>query len=157
MTGTGYSSVTFTPDGEITQTVGLGSTAVGRVISYDQNTGVLKYWQDRSNVGFNSDGSQNASPKYGFVNIPFNPHALSNTGGSLSIIGGSATLQISTSFTGISTVINNKTYNLGQEFTMGVANPESKKYSGNIIYVDNRPPVTRSTTQKEDVKIILQF
>ena len=53
--------------------------------------------------------------------------------------------------------INNKTYNLGQEFTMGVANPESKKYSGNIIYVDNRPPVTRSTTQKEDVKIILQF
>ena len=157
LTGTGYSSVTFTPDGEITQTVGLGSTAVGRVISYDQNTGVLKYWQDRSNVGFNSDGSQNASPKYGFVNIPFNPHALSNTGGSLNIIGGSATLQISTSFTGISTVINNKTYNLGQEFTMGVANPESKKYSGNIIYVDNRPPVTRSTTQKEDVKIILQF
>ena len=57
LTGTGYSSVTFTPDGEITQTVGLGSTAVGRVISYDQNTGVLKYWQDRSNVGFNSDGT----------------------------------------------------------------------------------------------------
>ena len=31
LTGTGYSSAVFTPDDEITQTVGLGSTAVGRV------------------------------------------------------------------------------------------------------------------------------
>ena len=157
LTGVGYSSVVFTADSEITQTVGLGSTAVGRVISYDQTTGVLKYWQDRTNVGFNSDGSQNPSPDYGFVNILFDGDAKSNIGGNVNIIGGSATLQISTSFTGISTVINNKTYNLGQEFAMGTANPESKKYSGNIVYVDNRPPVTRSTSQKEDVKIILQF
>tara|TARA_B100001559_G_C16503476_1_gene624598 strand:- start:13472 stop:15028 length:1557 start_codon:yes stop_codon:yes gene_type:complete len=157
LTGTGYSSVVFTADSEITQTVGLGSTAVGRVVSYDQTTGVLKYWQDRSNVGFNSDGSLNATPKYGFVTIPFEPNALDNIGGSLDILGGTATLQITTSFSGISTVINSKTYNLGQEFTMGVANPESKKYSGRIVYVDNRPPVTRSASQKEDVKIILQF
>ena len=157
LTGTGYSSVVFAGDQEITQTVGLGSTAVGRVISYDQTTGVLKYWQDRTNVGFNSDGSQNASPEYGFINILFDGDAKANPGGSVDIVGGTATLQISTSFSGISTVINSRTYNLGQEFTMGAANPESKKYSGNIIYVDNRPPVTRSTTQKEDVKIILQF
>ena len=157
MTGTGYSTATFTADSYFTQTVSTGTTAAGRVVSYDQNTGVLKYWKDRTNVGFNSDGTLNATPKYGFVDIPFNADALSNTGGSLNIIGGSATLQISTSFSGISTVINNKTYNLGQEFTLGIANPESKKYSGRIVYVDNRPPVTRSTTQKEDVKIILQF
>ena len=157
LTGTGYSSVVFSPDSEFRQTVGLGSTAVGRVISYDQNTGVLKYWQDRTRVGFNSDGTQNASPEYGFTNILFDGDAKNNPGGSTDIIGGTTTLQISTSFTGITTVINSRTYNLGQEFTMGVANPESKKYSGNIIYVDNRPPVTRSTTQKEDVKIILQF
>ena len=157
LTGTGYSSVVFTADSEITQTVGLGSTAIGRVVSYDQLTGVLKYWQDRTNVGFNSDGTQNASPEYGFKNILFEADAGANVGGNVNIIGGSATLQISTSFTGVSTVINNRTYNLGQEFAMGTANPESKKYSGNIVYVDNRPPVTRSTSQKEDVKIILQF
>ena len=157
LTGTGYSSVVFTPDAEITQTVGLGSTAVGRVVSYDQVTGVLKYWQDRSNVGFNSDGSLNTSPKYGFEKFSFNANAGSISGGSVDIIGGSGTLQISTSFTGVSTVINSKTYNLGQEFTMGVANPESKKYSGRVLYVDNRPSVTRSSSQKEDVKIILQF
>ena len=42
-------------------------------------------------------------------------------------------------------------------FTNGIGNPEAKKYSGNIIYVDNRPSITRSSTQKEDIKIILQF
>ena len=45
----------------------------------------------------------------------------------------------------------------GQTFTSGVANPEVKKHSGNIIYVDNRPSITRSSNQKEDIKVILQF
>ena len=58
---------------------------------------------------------------------------------------------------GISTIINNRTYYLGQSFTQGVSNPEVKKYSGNIIYVDNRPSITRSANQREDIKVILQF
>jgi len=66
-------------------------------------------------------------------------------------------LQIDNGFTGISTVINNITYYLGQTFTDGVSNPEVKKHSGNIIYVDNRPSITRSSNQKEDIKVILQF
>lgn len=69
--GAGYSSATFTADVDITQTVGLGSTAIGRVVSYDQTTGVLKYWQDRTNCGFNSDGTQNTSPTYGFEELRF--------------------------------------------------------------------------------------
>lgn len=155
LTGAGYSSATFTADSEIRQTVGLGSTSVGRVVSYDPVTGVLKYWQDRTNVGFNSDGTKNSSPTYGFEALRFTPSP--SSGGSVVIVGGSTNLSISTSFTGISTVINNRTYYLGQNFVRGVAQPESKKYSGNIIYVDNRPSVTRSSSQKEDVKIILQF
>ena len=155
LVGSGYSSVTFTGDSRISQTVGVGSTAIGRVVSYDQNTGVLKYWQDKSIVGFNSDGSQNASPLYGLNLHRFT--ASPATGGSLDIIGGSATLQIGTSFSGVSTSINNKTYYLGQSFESGLSNPEVKKYSGNIIYVDNRPSITRSTNQKEDIKVILQF
>ena len=58
ITGAGYSSATFDADSVITQTVGTGVTAFGRVISYVRETGVLKYWQDRSIVGFNSDKSQ---------------------------------------------------------------------------------------------------
>ena len=155
LTGVGYSSATFTADSRITQTVGVGSTAVGRVISYDQNTGVLKYWQDRTLVGFNTDGTQNSLPTYGFKLNRFT--SLPASGGSLTIQGGSTNLSIDTGFSGISTTINSRTYYLGQDFTSGVANPEVKKYSGNTIYVDNRPSITRSTNQKEDIKVILQF
>jgi len=155
LTGVGYSSATFAADSRITQTVGVGSTAVGRVISYDQNTGVLKYWQDRTLVGFNTDGTQNSLPTYGFKLNRFT--SLPASGGSLTIQGGSTNLSIDTGFSGISTTINSRTYYLGQDFTSGVANPEVKKYSGNTIYVDNRPSITRSTNQKEDIKVILQF
>jgi len=154
LTGVGYSSATFTPDSFVTQTIGVGSTAVGRVISYDQTTGVLKYWQDRSNAGFNTNGTQNTSPTYGFQ---LNRFTANPNNGSLNILGGSVTLAIQTSFTGVSTVINSRTYYFGQSFSSGVAQPEVKKYSGNIIYVDNRPSITRSTSQKEDIKVILQF
>lgn len=155
LTGIGYSTATFTADSRITQTVGLGSTAIGRVISYDQNTGVLKYWQDKSLVGFNTDGSLNANPTYGFQLNRFTASPLS--GGSLNVVGGSVTLGIDTNFSGVSTTINSRTYYLGQTFTNGISNPEVEKYSGNIIYVDNRPSITRSTNQKEDIKVILQF
>jgi hypothetical protein len=155
LTGTGYSSATFGPDSYVTQTIGVGSTAVGRVISYDQTTGVLKFWQDRSMSGFNTDGSQNTSPQYGFSLNRFT--ASPGSGGSVSIIGAATTLAIQTNFTGLSTVINSRTYYLGQEFINGISQPEVQKYSGNIIYIDNRPSITRSTNQKEDIKIILQF
>jgi len=155
LTGLGYSTATFTADTRITQTIGTGVTAVGRVVSYNSNTGVLKYWQDRSLAGFNTDGTQNNTPTYGFTLNRFTSSPLS--GGSVNIIGGSVTLGIDTNFTGITTTINSRTYNLGQSFTNGLSNPEVKKYSGNIVYVDNRPSITRSINQKEDIKVILQF
>ena len=160
LTGAGYSGVSFNPDDQITQTIGVGSTAFGRVVAYDQNTGVLKYWQDKFHCGFNTDGTKNSSPTYGFTMERFTADIGSQ--GSFNVIGGSATLAIQTSFgsaanPGINTVINSRTYNLGQSFIKGVAQPEVKKYSGNIIYVDNRPSITRSTNQKEDIKVILQF
>ncbi len=145
----------FPTDSQITQTIGVGSTAVGRVISYDQNTGVLKYWQDKSLVGFNTDGTAKTNPTYGFNLNRFTSNI--STGGTTAIVGTSNSLSIDTNFTGISTVINNRTYYLGQSFESGVSNPEVKKYSGNIIYVDNRPSITRSSNQKEDIKVILQF
>ena len=155
LSGIGYSSAVFTPDSYVNQSIGVGSTAVGRVVSYDSTTGVLKVWQDRTTAGFNSDGSLDSNPIYGFRANRFTADIGVN--GSFSIVGGSITLGIETTFTGISTVINNRTYYLGQSLTSGVAQPEVNKYSGNTIYVDNRPSVTRSSSQKEDVKIILQF
>jgi len=165
LSGTGYSSVTFTEDDYVRQTVATGSTAVGRVISYDQTTGVLKYWQDRTIAGFATAGSSGIStaltPTHLDLNVPsYNTTRFTSepsSGGSVTIVGGSSNLSISTVFSGLSTTLNNRTYYLGQSFTKGVSNPEVDKYSGNMIYVDHRPSITRSSNQKEDIKIILQF
>ena len=156
LTGAGYSSATFDADSYFTQTVSAGTTAAARVVNYDQTTGVLKYWQDRTVAGFNTVGTAQTNPTYGYNLTAFT--ASPGTNGSLTITPTSGSnLAIDTSFTGVSTVINNRTYYLGQEFTSGLASPEVKPYSGNIVYVDNRPSITRSTNQKEDIKVILQF
>ena len=147
--------MTFTADSFITQTVSTGTTAIGRVISYNQTTGVLKYWQDRTLAGFNTVGTAQTNPTYGFDLTEFTSSP--GTGGNLSVIGGSLTLTIDDTYSGISTIINNRTYYLGQTFTNGISEPEVKRHSGNIIYVDNRPAITRSSNQKEDIKVILQF
>ena len=156
LVGAGYSSATFSPDSYVTQTIATGSTAVGRVVNYDQTTGVLKFWQDRSVAGFNTVGTAQTQPTYGFELQEFTSAPAS--GGSITIVPSTGSnLAIDTSFTGVSTVINNRTYYLGQSFTDGVAGAEVRKHSGNIVYVDNRPSITRSSNQKEDIKVILQF
>ena len=156
LVGTGYSTAAFSGDSYFTQTVSTGTTAVGRVVSYDQNTGVLKFWQDRSLAGFNTVGTAQTQPTYGFDLTEFSSSP--GTGGSLVISPTTGQdLSIDTVFSGITTVINNRTYYLGQTFASGIANPEVKAHSGSIIYVDNRPSITRSSNQKEDIKVILQF
>ena len=154
LTGIGYSSANFSADSQFVQTIGTGLTAVGRVVSYDQTTGVLKYWQDR--VGFNTVGAALTNAPYGYEQLEFTSNP--SSGGTIVITPTTGSnLQIDSSFSGFSTSINNRTYNLGQDFTNGISSPEVKRYSGNIIYVDNRPSVNRSVNQKEDIKVILQF
>ena len=156
LTGAGSTTTTFTADSEVTQEIGIGSTAVGRVINYDSQTGVLKYWQDRR-LAISTDGS---APTYGFELFRFSADPA--TGAGTTIFGGTNNLTIDTNFgtseePGLSTSINSRTFNLGMSFVKGVANPEVEKYSGDIIYVDNRAAVTRSSQQKEDIKIVLEF
>jgi hypothetical protein len=156
LTGVGYSSATFTADSLVTQIVGTGQTAVGKVVTYDANTGVLKLWQDRTIAGFTTAGIGQTSPTYGYSLNNFTGTPSGN--GTLTItpsIG--LQLSIDSSFSDNKTTINNRTYYLGMDFSSGVASPEVKQHSGNIIYVDNRPSITRSSNQKEDIKVILQF
>ena len=155
VTGSQLDQIEFTPDDVITQTIGFGSTAIGRVVSWDSNTGVLKYWQDDRVATSSTVGT---APLYGYKLLRFqNTLPDGDLSASFNIAGGTATVAIDTSFTGISTVLNNRTYFLGQTFDKGVANPEVKPQSGQIIYVDNRPSVLRSSNQKEDIKIVLEF
>jgi hypothetical protein len=142
-------TISVTENSFFTQTVGVGITAVGRVVSYDRSTGVLKYWQDRTQVGFTTSGFINSSPSYGIDLVEFNSQNVINFETTSGFVD--------STFSGDTLAINNNTYYLGQTFQNGLSNPEVEYYSGEIIYVDNRPSISRSLNQKEDIKIILQF
>jgi hypothetical protein len=153
VSGTNLTAYTFPPDALFTQTIGVGITAVGRVASFDYVNNVLRYWQDRTLVGFNTDGTLNPNPTYGFKLNRFTSSPAS--GGSLFLNCNNTLIPIDSSFTGDYNQINNSY--LGQYFTNGLSDPEVKKYSGDIIHVSNRSSYTRSINQKEDIKITLQF
>ncbi len=156
LAGVAATSMSVAVDGDVTQTIGIGSTAIGKIIGYDSVTKTLQYWQDRSLALDTSTGSK---PTYGYRLNKFtsSPGAGGNTNVTVTTTTGTTTLPIDTGFTGVSTTVNSRTYYFGQSYTTGLANPEIKKYSGNIIYIDNRPEVTRATNQREDIKIILEF
>ena len=40
-----------------------------------------------------------------------------------------------------STTVGGKIIELGQTFNLGKANPDVERYSGEIIYIDNRAPI----------------
>ena len=42
-------------------------------------------------------------------------------------------------------------------FTDGYANPELDPDSGDIIYIENRKPISRASDQTEDIKLIVEF
>jgi len=72
-------------------------------------------------------------------------------------MNGTTPLSIDSTFNGVSIVENNRTYQLGITFNSGIATAEYNKRSGEIIYIDNRSAIPRSSSQKEDVKIVLEF
>lgn len=147
LTGAATTLTTYAVDSEIYQTIGTGITAVGYVASWDNVTGVLKYYQP---VGL-------ATEAVNYNIVDFSTTLLS--GGTLNITGAvsGSTLQIDSGFSGVSTVINNITYQLGSNFVNGLSPAEFNTRSGEIIYIDNRMPIPRSATQKEDIKIVLEF
>lgn len=156
LTGAATTTMDVQIDGQITQVIGVGSTAVGKIISYDPISKFMRYWQDRD-VATNT--SAGVKPTFGYRLNRFTSEPA--TGGSTNIIvtttSGSETVGIETTFTGLSTTVNSQTYYFGQQITKGLAKPEIKKYSGEIIYIDNRPEVTRASNQREDIKIIVEF
>ena len=138
-------------DAAVSQRVGVGSTAVGYVANWDSATSVLKL--------YTPTGIGNST--YGFRMVDFTSQI--GAGGVYDIVGqGGPAVGIDTSFgtssnPGTATTVGTAMVQLGQNFIEGVAQPEVKKYSGEILYIDNRAAIQRSATQKEDVKIVLEF
>ena len=139
---------------KIEQTV-TGGTALGYIVSYDTDTNVVKYYQDRS-LFFN----QTTGDQTDYVGVTTNSKVLDFVSSADKILAPSSgfTASVDQNFTGISTnPTGNKVISLGVNFESGLASPEINKGSGEVIYLDNRPLITRNSTQKEDIKIILEF
>ena len=139
----------------ITQTRADNKIAKGYVASYDRDTKVLKYWQDRS-LYFPNHEDQKDNINVDDIGSLL---AFTSDGGEVesAFPSNSFDVTIDSNMSGISTAVGNKLVNLGVEFTNGLANPEINKKTGDIIYIDNRKEVERDSRQKEDVKIILEF
>ena len=138
---------------KITQTV-TGGTAKGYIVSYDSDTKVLKYYQDRSLYFNDTTGDQTDQN-----NVTSEAKVLSFESSSeqINAVGG-FNASVDQNFSGISTnPEGNKVISLGVNFENGLANPEINKGSGEVIYLDNRATITRNSRQKEDIKIILEF
>lgn len=130
-------------NGEIIRQSSTG--ARGRVIHWDSTTKILRYYQNEyisatqtsSPTGSNPDLNKNKS-------IPFS--------GANEITGLTSNITLTPDTTSAGTVTLS-----GISFITGYANSEIKKYSGEILYVENRKAVIRSNDQIEDVKLVLEF
>ena len=131
---------------QITQST---SGAKGYVASFDTDTKVLKYYQDRSLCFGNKEDQLDSASTSNVIAF--------NSTNEITFTQSLGSSSIDTNLNGSVIVVNSKQINLGVTFANGLANPEINKKTGNIIYIDNRPEVQRDSRQKEDIKIILEF
>jgi len=127
-----FSSVsgTFTADEEINQ---ASTGAVGKVVEFDSTNNILYFYQTRfPDCGIDSNAN------------------LTAFSGANAITGQSSSAS-ATPNTSNSTTTN------GVSFSSGYSNPELAYDSGDIIYVEERSPITRASDQTENVKLIIEF
>jgi len=111
--------------------------AKGRIIHWDSVNKILKYYQNE-----HINKTQEGANKDKFINFS----------GNFAISQGNVTAMPDTSYsTPVGTVLS------GTTFVNGYSNGEIKKYSGKIIYIENRKPVFRSNDQIEDIKLVVEF
>src|SRR6056300_1709976 len=122
-------SGTFTADEEINQ---ASTGAVGKVVEWDSVNSILYYIQTKFNdEGVDSNGNQTAFSGTNAIT------------GQSSSASGTPTTTTST--------INNVS------FTSGYSSPEIDHDTGDILYIENRAPITRAADQTENIKLIIEF
>jgi hypothetical protein len=121
---------TFTIDEEINQAT---TGAVGKVVEWDSVNNILYYIQTRHNdAGVNSNGD------------------LVNFSGA-NVITGQSSSATGTPDTTVSTIVSDV------NFASGYSVPEIDHDTGDILYVENRTPITRAVDQTENIKLIIEF
>ena len=121
---------TFTVDEEINQST---TGAVGKVVEWDSVNGILYYIQTRHNdAGIDSNGN------------------LTDFSGA-NVITGQSSSATGTPDTSVSSTVNNVI------FASGYSVPEIDHDTGDVLYVENRTPITRAVDQTENIKLIIEF
>ena len=121
---------TFTVDEEINQ---ASTGAVGKVVEYDSTNRILYYIQTRFNdEGIDSNGNQTA---------------FSGT----NVVTGQSSSATGTPDADSDSEVNNVS------FTNGYSASELDADTGDVIYLENRTPITRASDQTENVKLIVEF
>ena len=118
----------YVTDEKITQTT---TGAIGKVVEWDSTNSILYYIQTRhTNEGIDSNGNQTA---FSGTNVV--------TG------AGGATGTPTTSSSTINNVV----------FVSGYSVSEIDHDSGDILYIENRAPITRAADQTENIKLVIEF
>jgi hypothetical protein len=121
---------TFQVDEEINQAT---TGAVGKVVEWDATNRILHYIQTRFNdEGVDSNGNLTA---FSGANV---------------VTGQTSSATGTPSSTGSETADN-------ITFTSGYSASEIDADKGDIIYIENRSPITRASDQTENVKLIIEF
>ena len=124
-------SGTFEVDEKITQS---STGAVGKVVEFDSTNAIIYFVQSRhSNEGVDANGNQIAFSSNGQIS------------------GEGGTPPTATPDTGHSATTNNVVFNSGYSV------PEIDHDSGDVLYVENRAPITRAADQTENIKLIIEF
>jgi len=119
----------FTVDEEINQAT---TGAVGKVVEWDSSNNILYYIQTRFNdEGVDANGDLTA---FSGTNV-------------ITGQGSGVTATPSSSTTTVDSI----------SFTSGYAGSEIDEDTGDVIYVENRAPITRASDQTENVKLIIEF
>ena len=127
-----FSSVsgTFVADEEINQAT---TGAVGKVIEYDSTNKILFWYQTRF------------------------PDVGTDTNGNLTAFSGANAITGQTSSAAATPNTSSSDTTNGVVFASGYSNPELAYDSGDIIYVEERSPITRASDQTENIKLIIEF
>ena len=121
-------SGSYVVDEKITQ---ASTGAIGKVVEWDSSNSILYYIQTRhTNEGIDTNGNQTAFS---------GTNTVTGAGGATG-----------TPTTSTSTIDN-------VSFTSGYSASEIDHDSGDILYIENRAPITRAADQTENIKLVIEF
>jgi hypothetical protein len=121
---------TFTVDEEINQAT---TGAVGKVVEWDATNRILHYIQTR-----------------------FNDEGIDSTGNLTAFSGANVVTGQTSTATGTPSSTGSESAD-SITFTSGYAASEIDADKGDVIYIENRSPITRASDQTENVKLIIEF